>query len=402
MSVERASAGEFAILSSLGPAAVAVISFSGPGATEFVARYVRPAKPSTPQTAWRVSVRDDDGELLDEALLRIHTHVGQPEFHLNLHGNPALVRRVAELLRSAGFLERAPVDVAEPGTPTQSEDHSADAAADPSPVRRDLRQARRFSLDHGGGAAWLERDLDGLLGKMLTVRGAVWLLDRGAALRQRLEDVVGSGEAASALAAELAAQPPVLDWFARPLRVALLGPPNAGKSTLANALAGQRVSLVSPIPGTTRDWVETVVECDGFPIAWVDTAGLRAAADELEAAGIERTHRVAATCDVVVVVLDGCAAARPQVVAFLEHHSDLRPTTVLVNKSDAPDFSPADLPLPANWRALAMPISAAKGVGVSEFVGVLLTRLGRTPATLAQSLPTWPRLCQALGLSGDV
>ncbi len=396
MSNAGAHISEFAILSSPGPAAVAVVAFAGTRAAEFLARHIRPATPTTPQTARRVAVRDQDGELLDDALLAIHTHGGEPEFRLNLHGSPALVGRVAELLRGAGFAERGAATAPDSALPERFELAPGDAAADVAARPRRSQPARLLAGAPGGLAPWLDRDLDELLGRMLTLRGASWLLDRGAALRKRLQHVAGADDSARALAVELAEQPPVLDWFARPLRVALLGPPNAGKSTLTNTLAGQRVSLVSPTPGTTRDWVETVVECHGFPIAWVDTAGLRAAADELEAAGIERTERVAAECDVVVVVFDGCVAARPQALAFFEQHAGLRPAMVLLNKSDSADFSPADLPLPTTWSALAVPMAAATGVGVSEFVARLLTGRGRTPATLAHALPSWPRLRCAL------
>ena len=75
------------------------------------------------------------------------------------------------------------------------------------------------------------------------------------------------------------------------LHAAIVGPPNAGKSSLLNALLGQERAIVSELPGTTRDTVEEAIAIDGMLVRLVDTAGIRSHADRLEAAGIERTRR---------------------------------------------------------------------------------------------------------------
>ena len=158
-------------------------------------------------------------------------------------------------------------------------------------------------------------------------------------------------------------------------RVAILGRPNTGKSTLFNALVGAERAIVTDLPGTTRDLVSERVDILGVPMTLVDTAGLRtASADIVEREGIDRARQAAATADAVIVVLDG---SRPLVD---EDHAvvDLaaaRPSVVVANKSD---LAPA-------WHGDAMPVSAARGEGLDALAAGLVRALGAE--TVAQDAP---------------
>jgi tRNA modification GTPase len=117
------------------------------------------------------------------------------------------------------------------------------------------------------------------------------------------------------------------------IAVAIVGPPNAGKSSLLNALLGAERALVSELPGTTRDTIEETLALDGAAFRLIDTAGIRAHADRLEAAGIERTERALDQARVALVVVDGSAPLSPEARDLLGRTRG-RERVVLFNKSD--------------------------------------------------------------------
>ncbi|MBV9270624.1 MAG: 50S ribosome-binding GTPase, partial [Candidatus Eremiobacteraeota bacterium] len=115
--------------------------------------------------------------------------------------------------------------------------------------------------------------------------------------------------------------------------VAIVGPPNAGKSSLLNALLGEERALVSEIAGTTRDTIEESITVHGMQMRLIDTAGIRNHADRLEAAGIERTRRALADARVALVVVDGSQTLGPEARRILRETAN-RPRVVVANKAD--------------------------------------------------------------------
>ncbi|MBM2812547.1 MAG: trmE [Chloroflexi bacterium] len=144
--------------------------------------------------------------------------------------------------------------------------------------------------------------------------------------------------------------------------VVLAGAPNAGKSTLFNALLGEDRSIVASEPGTTRDWVEGRVVWDGGIVRLMDTAGLRASASGVEMAGIERTHDLLRSADVVVHVIDGSGSCPAHTSVDIVH-----PRTILtLSKGDLP----AHVVLPEALR-----VSAVSGEGLGELRRRILSLL---------------------------
>jgi tRNA modification GTPase len=115
--------------------------------------------------------------------------------------------------------------------------------------------------------------------------------------------------------------------------VAIVGPPNAGKSSLLNALLGEDRALVSDIAGTTRDTIEESLAIDGVRVRLVDTAGIREHADRLEAAGIERTRHALASARIALVVLDGSQTLDAGSLELLQQTAE-RERVVFFNKAD--------------------------------------------------------------------
>jgi tRNA modification GTPase len=150
--------------------------------------------------------------------------------------------------------------------------------------------------------------------------------------------------------------------------VVLAGKPNAGKSSLFNLLMREERSIVTPVPGTTRDWIEGYLALYGIPLRLVDTAGLREGADveAVEQLGIERSREMLAQADIVLVVLDG-ADYQPGDAAPLGLPADA-PTLYLWNKADV-------APQPA--RADYVAVSAATGAGIPAVRAALSVAMGR-------------------------
>lgn len=145
------------------------------------------------------------------------------------------------------------------------------------------------------------------------------------------------------------------------MTIVLAGAPNAGKSSLLNALAGEDTAIVSPTPGTTRDIVRSRIDVDGMPVHVLDTAGLRASADAVEQEGVERARAAMQRADRVLVVIDDSQA---DVAPIEQHLSPTVPRTTVYNKIDLSGRQPG-----------ASTIAAGAGVAVSAKTGAGLDAL---------------------------
>ncbi len=121
----------------------------------------------------------------------------------------------------------------------------------------------------------------------------------------------------------------------RGIRAAIIGRPNVGKSSLLNQLLGHDRAIVSPIPGTTRDTIEETANVRGIPVVFIDTAGLRDGADEIEMEGIRRSRGTLATAELILHVLDGAALLSAADEALLSEFASKK-QIIVCNKSDLP------------------------------------------------------------------
>ena len=366
----------FALSTAPGRAAIAVLRASGPNAGPALSALAGGVLPP-PRHARLTALQDPaSGEAIDEALVlwfpAPNSFTGEDMAEFHLHGGRAVVEAgVAALLRQPGLRP------AEAGEFTRRAFHNgrldlteveglADLIDAETPAQR--RQALR---QLGGGLAelvdgWRER----LLRALAHAEAAIDFPDEDLpqALPQRvLEDV-------SALSAEIDAR--LADRHAgerlrQGLSIAIVGPPNAGKSSLLNALARRDAAIVSETAGTTRDVVEVHLDLAGYPVMLADTAGLRAvaesdAASEIEREGMRRARARAADADLVIAVFD--LADWPvldQASLDLARAAD---GLVVLNKLDrhaAPTRDEAQATLPAG-RYLAL--SARSGAGVDALL----------------------------------
>jgi tRNA modification GTPase len=293
----------FALATAHGPAAVAIVRISGPACEKAVSALVRNPVPFDRVAHLRALHDPADGALLDEALIlgfpAGRSYTGAVSAELHLHGGPATVRRVllalAEVdgLRPAGpgeftrqALENGRLDLTQ-----------AEGVADLVAAETDGQRA--LALDGLRGAVsdqvtlWREQ----ILHAMALLEAAIDFPDEGDVTDAALDPVAALVEA---LRADIAAEIGRSD-AARRIRegfvVAIVGAPNAGKSTLINAVARRDVAITSDIPGTTRDVIEARCDLGGQAVTFLDTAGLRDTTDTIEALGVSRTRERADAAD---------------------------------------------------------------------------------------------------------
>jgi tRNA modification GTPase len=159
------------------------------------------------------------------------------------------------------------------------------------------------------------------------------------------------------------------------LTVALIGPPNVGKSSLLNRLSGEDVAIVTPIAGTTRDYVRSTVNLEGVPIHLVDTAGLRETSDEVERIGIERTWKAAAEAGAALFITERGGHHEEQARLLAKLPESLL-VAVLVNKID---ISGEPARIEAGARGPTIHLSAKTGEGIEHLRRWLLETAGWKP-----------------------
>jgi tRNA modification GTPase len=349
----------YALSSGAPPAALAVVRISGPQAGPALAALAgRLPKPRRATLARLVDPAD--GDMLDHSLLLWFpgpaSATGEDLAELHLHGGRAVVARVLSVLADIdGLLPAGPGDFTRRAFENGRIDLAeAEGLSDLLFAETELQ--RRGALASAGGA--------------LSAKIAIWqdALLSIAARAEALLDFSDEDDVPDAGGAELEIEVSMLvgeidAWLARPpaerlrdgVRVALAGPPNAGKSTLLNALAGRDAAIVSPRAGTTRDLIEVPLALAGRPFLLIDMAGLHdGTGDEIEAIGIARAHQVIASSDLILWLGDERAELEPAKVVHIHAR--------------------ADLPSRRAGAGEGIAVSAMTGEGMDELVGLLLAR----------------------------
>ncbi len=390
-----------AISTPAGSSPRAVVRLSGPGVLEAVEKRFRPTGRGTACRArpdWRCTFRATPGTLTLEAegglevpatlyVMRApRSYTREDVAELHLPGSPPLLDMVLDNLTASGA-----VRLARPGEFTERAFLSGRIDLTQAEAVLAVIRARSEAELLAAGAR-----LDGRVS-----RECADIQDELAELRALVETALdfGAGDI------ELIAQDDLLVRVKRigarlateidtgrdelaaggAVRVVMCGPPNAGKSSLLNLLAGEEVALVHREPGTTRDHVRRDVQVHGVTFALTDTAGLRTGARGPEALGIERTRRLASTAQLLVLVLDGSKRGS---------HEDLAPTRLVerarvlcvVNKCDLPQTLD-EAPL-GDLAAEVIHASALTGEGLEELREALGRAVfeGRLDASAADCL----------------
>jgi tRNA modification GTPase len=260
------------------------------------------------------------------------TVTGEDVVELHVHGSPVVARETLRALLHAGARAAAPGEFTRRAFLNGKLDLSAaEAVADV--IDAESRAAARAAQANlaGGLREAVEAARARLSGILEELAGAIDYPDEVAEpARERVQAVVDDVDA------RLEAL--VRDWergrvVREGVSLAIVGPPNAGKSSLLNALLGEERAIVSEIAGTTRDVIEETFAIDGVPVRVLDTAGLRASDDAIERIGIDRARRALGAAAVALVVVDGSRALDADARDIL-HATRERERVVLFNKRD--------------------------------------------------------------------
>jgi tRNA modification GTPase len=366
----------FAPSSAPGRAAVAVIRLSGPACASVCQRLTGRPPPSARRAALRRLRDPETCEVLDRGLVIWFpgpaSVTGEDVLELQVHGSRAVLAALLDGLAGVPGLRPA-----EPGEFSKRaflngrlDLTAAEGLADliAAETRAQARQALR-QLDGDLGRLyddWRRR----LLQALARLEAAIDFAPEEADVPEGLLALVQPeiAQLTAVIAAHLADRGRG-ERLREGLTIAVLGPPNAGKSSLVNRLARRDVAIVTAEPGTTRDVLEVHLDLQGYPVTVLDTAGLREAADAIEAEGVRRARKRAERADLRLLLFDGALWPRLDATTLALADKD---ALCVVNKADLAS-------LPATMRVgdrPALPLSCRTGEGFDR----LLEALGRAAA----------------------
>ena len=356
-----------------GAGSVAIVRVSGPQAEAIGRQLFQPAG----QQNWESHrvlyghVNDPtNGDVVDEVLLllmrapRSFTRETVVEFHG--HGGLVAVQRLLDLVLAAGARRALPGEFSQRAFLNGRLDLTRAEAISELVSARSRRAAELAMAGLDGG---LQQRIDALRHQLLD---QLCELEARVDFEEDLPSLDGAAVCTALKDVQQALDQLVLDGqqaqlLRDGLRVAIIGRPNVGKSSLLNALSGQERAIVTDLPGTTRDLLDYDLVLQGVPITLVDTAGIRSTADRVEQLGIERSRAALASADAVVLLYDLSSGWSPDDSELRNEVPDGTPLLVVGNKSD----------LGATAAATdGLAISARSGLGLAELSSALLELCG--------------------------
>jgi tRNA modification GTPase len=326
-----------------------------------------------PRRATLVTLQDREaGEAIDEALVTYfrarNSFTGEDVLEISCHGSPVVLRQVLDACLSLG------ARLAEPGEFSLRALANGRMDLAEAEAIRDLIEARTTASARqavrqmrGEFSHELQPIKNELLDVIVILESALEFVEddlpetAAAAVTSRLSELVAR---VNELAATFKAGRLIRDG----LRVALVGRPNVGKSSLFNALLGTDRAIVTAIAGTTRDQLHEAFTINEIPISLIDTAGLRETSDTIESIGVERSKRAMADADLVIVMVDASEHLTTDDRDILESVSEL-PNLIVFNKIDKLPAYRQSCPLVPEVETLdrnAVFISAKTGEGLDK------------------------------------
>lgn len=374
MRMERMGDTITAQATAVGEGGIAIVRMSGSRCEAILSRVFSPKNGKAVENRRLTFGHILDGEEhIDEAMAVImrapYSYTREDVAEIHCHGSQALVGRILRLLLREG------ARMAEPGEFTcRAFMHGRIDLAQAEGVMRMIRSSSERAMRsavrqlEGGVSAYVRVAREQICSLLASLSAAIDFpdeVDETMTAREVLD-------ACRAMAARLRAScdPRLGRMEEEGLRVVLAGCPNAGKSSLLNALVGGERAIVTEIPGTTRDTLTETIQLDGLRVVLTDTAGLRETADAVERIGVERARRALEEADVRALVLDSSAPLGEEDCSALD---GLDPQLIVLSKGDLPGLTSAGALAPRFPGVPIVTVCALTGEGMDDLREALLS-----------------------------
>lgn len=405
----------FALATPVGRGGIGIIRISGGRAHEILKKIFRPRKPpisSLPDRklvlGWVVDFETDErvDEVLAVAMYPPHTYTREPVAEIHSHSGPSVIEKILALVARAGAV------AAMPGEFTLRAFLNGRINLIEAEAVADVVNAASVASLRAAQAALSGKLTDTVdevtsdLKEVLTLTTAYLdfsedevgaeprgqIISRLEALKKRLERLAGSYSSGRLIA--------------EGIKVAIVGKVNVGKSSLMNRLLEKKRSIVTPYPGTTRDFIEDTLELDGLAFRLVDLAGMREKPDPIEREGIKLAHSKAKEADVLILMFDASVPLEPEDMRIWNGYKDREPL-VAANKIDIFDRAVLD-EIKKLCGQKVLEISAKTGAGLDvlkkslverskvEFTGELVLTHERHRQLISASVESLERAVEAL------
>ena len=354
--------------------AIGVVRITGDGCFDLCDRLFRPLQGDAPFSARPArkmiygDVLDAAGDVLDRVLaVRFPgpgSYTGEDSAEIHCHGSPVVLREVLRALFALGARQALPGEFTKRAFLNGRMDLTqAEAVIDL--IHAETAAAAKNAIAQLDGA--LRRPLEEVQDALLDVASRFYaVVDYP---DEDIEDISPADVAAAldrseTVLARLLATCERGRVLKNGVRTAIVGRPNAGKSSLLNALAGYDRAIVTDIPGTTRDTVEESVLCGGVLLRLIDTAGIRDTDDPVERLGVERSRKAVADADLALAVVDGSVALTAEDIAALELAARCEKWILVLSKKDLGESSAIGLMGLPSAPAATVTLSSVTGEGI--------------------------------------